>query len=71
MISRDVIFLEKSFGDWANVKEPAIVPLAAEKIDTIDENNELDAPTLVPPDHGPDDAKVIIFKSQFLPFLSI
>ncbi len=59
MISKDVTFLEKSFEDWENVKDPAIVPLTTDMIDTIDENNELDAPNLVPPDHGPDDKSMI------------
>ncbi len=59
VISRDVIFLDKSFGDWANVKDPAIVPLAAEMIDTIDENNEVDAPTLVPPHHVSADERMV------------
>ncbi len=47
MISRDVNFLDISFGDWANVKDPEIVPLATEMIDTFEENNELDTPNLV------------------------
>ena len=59
VISRDVTFLDKSFGDWANVKDPAIVPLAAEMIDTIDENYEVDAPTLVPPHHVFDDESMV------------
>ena len=28
-------------------------------IDTIDENNELDAPNLVPPDHSSDDESMV------------
>ncbi len=42
----DVTFLDKSYGDWANVKDPAIFPLLAEVIDTIDEDNELDVPNI-------------------------
>ncbi len=55
VISRDVTFLDRSFGDWTNVKEPAIVPLTTEMINTIDEYYEVDASNLIPPDHGPDD----------------
>ncbi len=51
LISRDVTFLDKSFGDWANVKDSAIVPLATQVIDTIDEYYEVDVPNLIPPDH--------------------
>ncbi len=78
MISRDVTFLDKSFEDWVNVKDPAIVPLAAEVIDTIDEDYEVDAPHLISPDTVSDDesmmmmmthAKVMIFKFLFSPFL--
>ena len=45
-------FLNKSYGDWANVKEPAIVPVATEEICTIDEYDEMDVPDLIPSDHG-------------------
>ncbi len=41
------------------MKYPAIVPLAAEMIDTIDDNYEVGAPNLIHPDHGPDD-KIMI-----------
>ncbi len=58
VISRDVTFLDKSFGDWANVKDPAIVPLATEMIYTFDEDYEVDAPNLIPTDHGPDDKRI-------------
>ncbi len=51
MISRDMTFLGKSFGAWANMISPAIVPLAIQVIDTFDEGNELDAPHLIPSDH--------------------
>ena len=73
-------FLDKSFGDWANVKDPAIVPLAAEMIDTIDKNYEVDAPTLVPPHHVFDDESMIdndgtyqgdVFQNLFPPFSSM
>ena len=50
LISRDVTFLNKPYGDWENVKDPAIVPLTAEVIDTIDEDDEVDEPNLIPPD---------------------
>ncbi len=53
VISRDVTFLDKSFGDWANVNDPVIVPLATDMIDTIDKYYQVDAPNLTPPDHGP------------------
>ncbi len=43
VISRDVTFLYKLYGDWENVKYSANVPLAAVVTDTIDEDNELDA----------------------------
>ncbi len=46
MFSRDVTFLDKSFGDWANVKG-----LTAEMIDTVNENDESDAPNWIPPNH--------------------
>ncbi len=41
------------------MKDPAIFPLTTEMIDTLDEYYEVDAPTLVPPDHGPDDKSMI------------
>ncbi len=55
VISMDVTFLDKSFGHWANVKEIAIIPLATEMINNVDEYYEVDAHNLIPPDHGPDD----------------
>ncbi len=51
--------LDKSFGDWANVKDPTIVPLATEEIDTIDEDYEVDVPNLIPPDHVSDDKSMV------------
>ncbi len=57
MICRDGTFLDKSFGDWANVKVPAIVP--AEVIYTIGDNDAVDVPNLIPPDHGPNDKRMI------------
>ncbi len=58
LIIRDVTFLDKSFGDWANVKDPAI-PLATEVIDTVDEDNEGDVPNLIPLYHVSDDKNII------------
>ena len=52
VLSTDVTFLNKSYGDQANVKEPAILPVATEEICTIDEYNEMDVPDLILSDHG-------------------
>ena len=52
VLSRDATFLSKSYGDWANVKESAIVQVATEKISTIDEYDEMYVPDLIPSDHG-------------------
>ncbi len=60
MISRDVTFLDKSFGDWENVKDPAIVQFATSMIDTFDEYYEVDVTNLNLPDHVPDDDEPII-----------
>ena len=45
-------FLNKSYGDWANLNEQAIVPVATEEICTIDKNNEINVPDHIPFDHG-------------------
>ncbi len=58
MISRDVTCLDKSFGDWTNVQDLVIVPLATEVIDTFNEDYEMDAPNLIPPDDVSDDKMI-------------
>ncbi len=54
-----VTFLDKSFQNWANVKDLVIVSLTTEIINTIGEYFEVDAPNLISPDHGPDDKCMI------------
>ena len=52
MLSRNVTFLIKSYGDWANVKEQAIAPVTTEEICSIDEYDEMDVPDQISSDHG-------------------
>ncbi len=41
------------------MQDPEIAPLAAEVVDTFDEDYEVDAPNLIPTDHEPDDKSMI------------
>ena len=52
VLSRDITFLNKSYEDWTNVKEPAVIPVTTEEICTIDDYDEMDVPDLTPSDHG-------------------
>ena len=35
LLTRDVIFLGKSYGKWANVEDPAVIP-----VNTVDDKDE-------------------------------
>ncbi len=41
------------------MKDPEIVPLTTRVFDTFNEDNEVDVPNLIPPDHEPDDKNMI------------
>ncbi len=54
LVSWDMIFLNKSFGDQANVKDTAIFPWTTKEIPIIDEFNELYTHNLIPSDNRND-----------------
>ena len=71
MVSRDVKFLDKSYGDWANIKECSIIPAESEIDDDEYDDDAYHVPAMIPHDYQSEvESNIDIYEDHYDPHVS-